>query len=187
MPDGMLSKKPLIMARISWGLSVLKWIPVYSVCWLETASLLHMLYISFRVCGTIVSSHYLSWQGLAPVLGETQKVRSTLCLPLNAAIELGWDAGKALSGVWKVNSSKQIGEQDQNSKYCLTSHEFTSCFFPLCLLHSGLNVAQNTEVAYTDSQVDTAESLQLSNRGLRVPEDRGGKYPDIFSLLCSLA
>lgn len=37
----------------------------------------------------------------------------------------------------------QIKEQDQNSKYYPTSYEFTS-FFPLCLLHSGPNTAQNT-------------------------------------------
>lgn len=40
--------------------------------------------------------------------------------------------GVAIWGLWKINSRRQIGEEDQNSKYHWTGGEFTIFFLPVC-------------------------------------------------------
>lgn len=72
MPDGMLNKTSLIIARISWGLSILKW-----VSFTQLAGFRQLFCTCYRFCLVFavksLSSYYLSLEGLAPVLGKTEK------------------------------------------------------------------------------------------------------------------
>lgn len=100
--------------------------------------------------------------------------------------------GVAIWGIWKINSRRQIGEEDQNSKYHWTGGEFTIFFLPVC---PSLNLmwSWNLEVSIinTDRKSTRRSPLVLTQGAgrdlLMFRENVAIPHPSLFSSFFSFS
>lgn len=94
--------------------------------------------------------------------------------------------GQAMWGLWEVNGSKLIGEEDLNVKHHWTGGEFTT-FFPFNILHPEFNTAWKLEVG---SREQTGRIPGKLGQGVGEKTVNFWKVcknpPFLLSFLCSL-